>query len=141
MMRHRHTITSRDHVPRVSPFIKSKSRMTNVERPERGVELRPTRRNFPMLAMDGTSESFDFSFLSSEDVLSYREFRSRFNCRFSFHDIFPRSKWKVARNTRREEENLLECVSVGLSSGCQVTSHRRRFASFEAKARGDDCSG
>lgn len=101
MMRHRHTITSRDHVPRVSPFIKSKSRMTNVERPERGVELRPTRRNFPMLAMDGTSESFDFSFLSSEDVLSYREFRSRFNCRFSFHDIFPRSKWKVARNTRR----------------------------------------
>lgn len=106
-----------------------------------GVELRPTRRNFPMLAMDGTSESFDFSFLSSEDVLSYREFRSRFNCRFSFHDIFPRSKWKVARNTRREEENLLECVSVGLSSGCQVTSHRRRFASFEAKARGDDCSG
>lgn len=26
-----------------------------------------------MLAMDGTSESFDFSFLSSEDVLFYRE--------------------------------------------------------------------
>ena len=134
MMRHRHTITSRDHVPlaRVSLFIESKSRMTNEwQRETRPIQLRRNSKEFSR-----RMEHRILRFLSPRRIRG----NGRTFVEFSFHDSFPRSKWKVAGNLLGGESARMR-VSGSVERLCRVTSHAGEDSSLPSKARGDDCSG
>lgn len=118
MMRHRHTITSRDHVPlaRVSLFIESKSRMTNEwQRETRPIQLRRNSKEFSRrmehrilrFLVSLSRAGFEETGVLSLNFLSTIRFLDR------------NGKWREIFS----EENLLECVSVGLSSGCVELRH------------------